>query len=300
MKSGSPRRRSQHRTEGPSARRVSSAGSGAKANRRWWSAARASGSAASRSLISPAAARTAARWARVARRRRSSQVPTVSTGPSAANTAMIGDHTRASTAPAATGRTMPAHDSGSGSGRGGAWAGAASGAGSVGGTRRGGRLNGTLPAAAPRPARTAAGTSSGSVRQARLVAPTWTAVPGGTGVGSARARRTPSAPRTVVGLRAPRSARTGAGPDFTRRWRRDRVGSSMTTSQPRSRPTTQVPAEGRASRSPTRSPPITAKTGPGSAPPGSDEPGDRSRAGPPTDLPAAPSRSDRASDALEG
>ena len=85
---------------------------------------------------------------------------------------MIGDHTSASTAPAATGRRMPAHDSGSGSGRGGGSAGAANGAGSVGGARRGGRLNGTRPPAAPRPDRTAAGTSSASARHARLVAPT--------------------------------------------------------------------------------------------------------------------------------
>ena len=176
-------------------------------------------------------------------------------GPRAANTAMNGLHTTASTSPAAAGRTMPAHDSGSGSGRAGGSAGTRSGAGEVGGRRRGGRLNGIRPAAAPSPARTAAGRSFTGVLHCRQVAPRRMAARIGTRVGAVTAR-----PATTVPLREPRSPITSLLPALltvTRAWRREIVGSSSTRSQSSERPMTQVSLEGGTRRVPDRRPPVT-------------------------------------------
>ena len=184
----------------------------------------------------------------------------VISGPRAANTAMNGFHTRASTRPATTGNAIPAHDRGSGSGRGGGPAGTRSVAGRVGGRRRGGRLNGILPAAAPRPALTAAGASSVSVRHCRQVAPSRTVAPAGTGAGSVMAR-----PATTVPLYEPRSVTTGRAPGFctlTRAWRRETAGSSSTTSQLSERPIVHVSVGGGLWRVPARRPAVTARTRP--------------------------------------
>ena len=184
----------------------------------------------------------------------------VISGPRAANTAMNGFHTSASTRPAATGRAIPAHDRGSGSGRGGGSAGTRRVAGEVGGRRRGGRLNGIRPAAAPKPARTAAGASSVSVRHCRQVAPSRTVAPAGSGAGPVMGR-----PAMTVPLREPRSATTGRAPGFCtliRAWRRETAGSSSTTSQPPERPIVQVATAGGLCRVPARRPAVTARTWP--------------------------------------
>ena len=181
-------------------------------------------------------------------------------GPRAANTAMNGLHTRASTSPATTGNAIPAHDRGSGSGRGGGSAGTRRVAGEVGGRRRGGRLNGIRPAAAPKPARTAAGVSSVSVRHCRQVAPSRTVTPAGTAAGLAMAR-----PARTVPLREPRSATTGRSPGFptlTRTWRRETAGSSSTTSQLPERPIVQAGVRGGSWRVPARRPAVTARIWP--------------------------------------
>ena len=255
MASGSPRRRSQQRCDGVSARRTSSAKSGTRAIRRRRSAAWAAGNAATKSSTLWTTSAQACSWERATRRRRSSQVPTVMSGPRAANTAMNGLHTTASASPATAGRTMPAHDRGSGSGRAGGSAGTRNGAGDVGGRRRGGRLNGIRPAAAPNPARTAAGRSFTGVLHCRQVAPRRMTAWAGTRVGTVAAW-----PATAVPLREPRSPITSLLParlTVTRAWRREIVGSSSTRSQSSDRPMTQVSLEGATRGVPDRRPPVT-------------------------------------------